>query len=64
LGAQPKESNANGSVEQKKGIVSFKPGIVVLFVVIFVKRPEETMHNIFVGKPGHEFHEGKSSEKN
>ena len=39
LGAQPKEGDAHRCVEQKKGIVSFKPGIVVLFVVIPVQGP-------------------------
>jgi hypothetical protein len=39
LGAQPKEGDAYRCVEQKKGIVSFKPGIVVLFMVILVQGP-------------------------
>jgi hypothetical protein len=37
--AQEEQGHAHNGVEQEKGIVPFKPRVVVLFVMVFVERP-------------------------
>ncbi len=61
---QQEESNANNGVKRKKTVVAFKPAIVVFFVVVGVQMPEESVHDVFVAKPSHEFHDAKSGYKN
>ncbi len=56
---QVKEGHADDCIKYEESVIPLKPGIVVLSVVICVEMPQEAMHNILVGKPGHEFHETK-----
>ena len=59
-----KETNTYYGVKNEKGIIAFKPRIMVFFVVISVKIPQETVHNVFVAKPSHKFHNAKRDDKN
>jgi hypothetical protein len=54
-----KTANTNGSIKDKKGVVAFPPTAVVFVVMVFVQDPQKTVHDVFVGKPGHEFHNEK-----
>jgi hypothetical protein len=59
-----KETNAHHRVKDKESIISLKPRVVVFLVVIGVKIPKKTMHNVFVAKPSHKLHNAKSNYKN
>lgn len=45
----------------KKIVIFFHRPIVAVIVMVFVKRPQKTMHDIFMNKPGHSFHDKKSN---
>jgi hypothetical protein len=36
---------------------------MVFDVMVFMQRPKETVHDVFMGKPGHKFHHTKSNNK-
>jgi len=36
---------------------------MVFDVMVFMQRPKETVHDVFMGKPGHKFHYTKSNNK-
>jgi hypothetical protein len=55
------EGHAQNGVKYKECVISLKPGIVVFSVVVLVEAPQKTVHHVFMGKPGHEFHDGKCS---
>lgn len=57
--AQPTGNGEN----QKESIILLK-NVVVRLMVIFVQNPQKPMHHILVRRPGHEFHEEKSSNYN
>jgi hypothetical protein len=63
-GAEQEQGDTRGCKDQKKQVVFFeKPALLEMgFVVVFVPFPEEAVHHILVGEPGHEFH-GQSSGK-
>ena len=50
-------STRYGEYEKKK-IVLFKKSVFLVLglVVVFVPVPQQAMHNVFVCRPGHEFH--------
>jgi hypothetical protein len=57
------QRHADHRIKNKKGVISFKPGVVVFVVVILVKGPQEAMHNVFMGEPRHKLHKAKGSYK-
>jgi hypothetical protein len=57
------KGHADHCVEDKKGIIALEPGIVVFPVVIFVEAPQETVHDILMGKPRHKFHDTEGCQK-
>ena len=59
-----KTTNAHQRIKKKKVIVSFPPTAVVFMVMIFVKFPQKTVHNVFMGKPRHKFHNAESGYEN
>ncbi len=61
---QVEKCHTDHSVKNKKGVITLKPGIVILSVVVCMEMPQEAVHNILVGKPGHEFHEAKGGQEN
>src|SRR5690606_36613560 len=61
---QIKTNHANNNIKNKKGIVAFQPTFMIFFVMVFMQVPQKTMHYIFMRKPSHKFHDGKSAEKN
>jgi hypothetical protein len=58
------EGHADHRVEDEKGIIAFKPGIVVFSVMIPVEAPQESVHDILMGKPRHKFHDTEGCQKN
>ena len=54
-------SHTHNCVENKKGIIAFKPVFVIFVVVVFVKFPQKTMHDVFMRKPCHKLHGRKGS---
>ncbi len=56
--------HAHHRIEDKKGIVPFEPGIMVLFMVVPVQGPQKSVHYIFMGKPSHKLHKTKGGQKN
>ena len=56
-----KTSHTNDRIENKKGIIALKPAFVILVMVVFVKLPQKTMHDVFMRKPRHKFHGRKGS---
>jgi hypothetical protein len=59
-----KATNTHYRVKDEKGIVTFPPAFVILHVMVLVKHPQETVHDVFVGEPGHEFHNTESGQEN
>ncbi len=59
-----KTPNANQSIKKKKIIVTFPPASVVFVVMVLVQIPQKTVHDVFMGKPGHEFHNAESYYEN
>jgi hypothetical protein len=57
------QRHADHGIKNKKGVISFKPGVMILVMVILVKRPQETVHDIFMGEPRHKLHKAKGSYK-
>jgi hypothetical protein len=64
ISRQNNKAHAYNSIKDKKGVISFKPGVVVFSVVILVQAPEKSMHYIFMGKPGHKFHNAECEKEN
>jgi len=60
-GARPEENHANYGIKDKKSVIAFKPGTVVLFMVVPVQAPQKAVHNILMRKPGHKFHKAEYS---
>ena len=56
-----KTGHADDRIEDKKGIIALKPAFVVFVMVVFVKLPQKTMHDVFMRKPRHKFHGRKGS---
>ena len=63
IGSDHDQRHTGYSVENKEEIVPFKPGVVVLFMVVFMQTPKESVHNIFMCKPSHKLHKTKSTRK-
>jgi hypothetical protein len=61
--SQHDKGHAQHGIENEKGVISFKPGIVVLSVVVFVEGPQKAVHDVLMGKPRHEFHKAEGAEK-
>jgi hypothetical protein len=61
-GPQCKCTNGYDGKKNKKGIVQFEKGIVVIpDVMVLMKVPERSVHHIFMHGPGHSFHkEGRN----
>jgi tetrahydromethanopterin S-methyltransferase subunit A len=57
-----KEPGRDGK-NQEEDVVFFKKARFML-VVITVKIPAKTVHDVFVGKPGHKLHEAEGGQKN
>lgn len=57
------ETHTHHCIENKKSVISLKPAVMVFLVVVFVKAPKETVHDVFVRKPGHKFHDTKGANK-
>jgi hypothetical protein len=56
-------SDTHRCVKNKKGIVTLKNTVVISFVVVRMQVPQETVHHIFVGGPGHTLHTCKNPNK-
>ena len=56
-----KTGHTNDRIEYKKGIITFKPAFVIFVMVVFVKFPQKTMHDVFMCKPRHKLHGRKGS---
>jgi hypothetical protein len=61
---QQKESDAYRCIKYEEQVVALPPTTMVLMMMVFMEFPQNTMHNKFMGKPGHTFHSRKSTEKN
>jgi hypothetical protein len=61
---QQKKANTYKCIEDKKGVVALKPGIVVLAMMVAVQVPQKAMHHVLMRKPRHKFHDEKSEHKN
>jgi len=59
-----KTGHTNDCIEDKKGIITLKPTFVIFVMVVFVKLPQKTMHDVFMCKPRHKLHGRKGSQKN
>src|SRR5690606_8732822 len=59
-----KTTDAHQGIKNKKVIVPFPPTSVVFVVMVFVQFPQKTVHNVFVGKPRHKFHNAESGDEN
>jgi hypothetical protein len=64
LNAKIKKCNARNSKNDKENIVALKSVFVFWLMVICVKIPHQSMHNVFVREPGDTFHEKKNAQKN
>jgi hypothetical protein len=58
-GPQIEKGHAHHGIENKKGVISFEPGVVILAVVIPVKDPKKSVHDILMCKPRHELHDAE-----
>lgn len=56
--------HAYNGVKNKEGIVAFKPRVVIFSMMVFMKTPKKTVHNILMGKPRHKFHKAERPQKN
>jgi hypothetical protein len=61
LNTKIKKYNTGNGKNDKENVVSLKGMFVFWLVVISVKIPHESVHNVFVGEPGHTFHEQKNT---
>lgn len=57
------QDHAGDGEDQEEGIVLFKESRFRL-MMIFVEVPAESVHNVFMGKPGHILHEREGDENN
>lgn len=62
--AAQEKNHADHGVKNEEKVIAFPPRFMVFEVVIFVQKPTKTMHDVFMGKPRHEFHKTKCSQKN
>jgi hypothetical protein len=62
-GPKDKGSDRNDGEEYEKGIIELEKGIVfVSHMMILVKVPEYTMHNVLVHGPGNSFHKNSGNQ--
>jgi hypothetical protein len=61
---QQEKPDAYKGIEDKKGIVALKPGVVVLAVVVAVQVPQKAVHHVLMREPRHKFHDEESKHKN
>ncbi len=54
--AQIKTKHAGNSENEKEGVILFEKAFIVPMMVIPMKGPQESVHNVFVCKPSCEFH--------
>lgn len=47
---------------QEEQIILFKKRGAAVIVMILMKIPHKAMHNVFMRKPGYEFHQGKGDK--
>jgi hypothetical protein len=51
-----KTGDTYNGVKNKEGVVALPPVFVIFHVVIFMKHPKKSMHDVFMGKPCHKLH--------
>lgn len=51
-------------IKNKEVIITFPPTAVIFVMMVFVNLPQETVHNVFMCKPRHKFHNAKSGYEN
>jgi hypothetical protein len=59
-----KTADAHQGIEQKEIIIAFPPTAVFFMVMVFVQTPQKSVHNVFMRKPGHKFHNAEGGDKN
>lgn len=59
-----KTANAHKRIKNKKKVIAFPPATMIFLVMVPMKTPQQAMHNIFMRKPRHKFHNAESGEKN
>jgi hypothetical protein len=64
LHAKKQSGNSGNGKNQEEEIIVFKKAFGLFFVMVFVKNPEQTMHNILMGEPCHKFHTGIRNDDN
>jgi hypothetical protein len=57
------ETDTYYSIENKKSIISFKPRIMIFFVMVGMQAPKKTVHDVFMTEPSHKFHKEKCNKK-
>ena len=58
---EPDQDDTRNGKKDRKQVVPFKlPSVTD--VMVFVKDPQKSVHNIFMREPGHEFHEEKRGD--
>jgi hypothetical protein len=55
------EQETGNGEDQEEGVVPFKKSLVAL-VVVAVKYPKQSVHNVFVGDPCHSLHHDESDQ--
>jgi hypothetical protein len=61
---QQKKSDADHGVESEKPIIPLKPTVVIFLVMVGVQVPQKSVHDVFMTKPRHKFHDAKSRDEN
>lgn len=59
--AEINQDHTRYSEDQKEGIVLFEEAGFGLMMIL-VEIPAESMHHVFMGKPGHEFHDAEGGQ--
>ncbi len=60
--SQENKCHAWNSKNQKEEVIFFKEPFVFMGMMILVEIPQQSMHDVFVGKPGNAFHKNESCD--
>jgi hypothetical protein len=63
LHAKVEKNDAGKGKNHKENIISFENICIFWLVMIGMKIPHQTVHNVLMRKPGHTFHEKENTQK-
>jgi hypothetical protein len=61
LYAEVKKNNTRNGKNHKKDVVAFKNMGIFGLVMVGMKIPHQSVHDVFMGEPSHSFHQQKNA---